>query len=102
MAAQATPRAGMMSPVTSSVRTIDGSAGTLYRGWKSSCRLSAGGRPVRKANEGWSRPSIAGPITRAVDTWVMLTTGGEPVEQAAASRPAARIEAANFMYRQEG
>src|SRR5258708_38796044 len=53
----------MMSPGTRSVRTLLGSSGTLKVGWKSSCRLRAGGRPVRVAKEGWSAKS--GAATRA-------------------------------------
>src|SRR5260370_24735880 len=53
----------MVSPVTRSVRILLGSSGTLKVGWKSSCRLRAGGRPVRVAKEGWSAKS--GAATRA-------------------------------------
>src|SRR5260370_30399856 len=53
----------MMSPVTRSVWMLLGSSGTLKGGWKSYCRLRAGGRPVRVAKEGWSAKS--GAATRA-------------------------------------
>ena len=46
----------MTSPVTSSVRISSGRPARWYVGWNSSCRLSAGGCPVRTANDGWSQP----------------------------------------------
>src|SRR5258708_2760905 len=65
----------MMSPVTRSVRILLGSSGTLKVGWKSSCRLRAGGRPVRVAKEGWSAKS--GAATRApTGEGEMEATGG--------------------------
>src|SRR6202171_496099 len=73
----------MMSPVTSSVRILLGSKGTLYVGWKSSWRLKTGGRPVRAAKEGWSAKSGAATSTRAGVAAVVPARGTAVLLQAA-------------------
>src|ERR1700737_315282 len=75
----------MTSPVTSSVRTLLGSSGTLKVGWKSSCRERTGGRPVRAAKEGWSKKSGAATRVLALEAVVPAVGGAAVLLQAANS-----------------
>src|ERR1700682_3674232 len=73
----------MMSPVTSRIRILVGSVGTLYVGWNRPSRLRAGGRPVRKAKLGWSEKSGAATSARTDEAAVVPARGAAALLQAA-------------------